>query len=272
MSNYNPWNKGLTKETNGLLKEIGFKVSKKKKGKTLEELNHKINCKCCVCCAKRGELKGNTNPMHGKKHSIESKKKMQGKRIGTGNYHKSKCKCPFCVHLKGDNHPSKRLEIRVKVSGKNSWMYGRHLTEKTKIKIGKANKGNTYRRGMKQPQTAGDKNPAKRPEVRVKLSGNNSANWIDGRSYLPYTKCFNRELKSKIKERDNYICLVCGYSEKEHKQDYGFGLPVHHINYNKQDSREINLATTCVSCNSKANSNRDVWQDFFEERMGDIYG
>jgi len=51
-----------------------------------------------------------------------------------------------------------------------------------------------------------------------------------------------------------------------------FVFDIHHINYDKQDSREINLATTCVSCNSKANSNRDIWQNFFEERMEDIYG
>lgn len=52
------------------------KISESKLGKTLKELGHKENCSCCICKAKRGEMKGENNPFFGKKHSFTSIQKM----------------------------------------------------------------------------------------------------------------------------------------------------------------------------------------------------
>lgn len=76
-NNYNPWNKGLTKETNSKLKNIGEKMSRAKKGKNLNSLGHDMNtCSCCMCKAYRGELKGKNSYTYGMHHTKEAKKKM----------------------------------------------------------------------------------------------------------------------------------------------------------------------------------------------------
>lgn len=70
----------------------------------------------------------------------------------------------------------------------------------------------------------------------------NTPRWIDGRSYLPYPPEFNRKLKRRIKERDDYICQYCGSTKK---------LSIHHKDYDKFNNNEDNLITACMSCNSK---------------------
>ena len=110
------------------------------------------------------------------------------------------------------------------------------------------------------------------PEVRrknsetnkIKQSGKNNAmygkngklspNWNGGISFEPYSPEFNKELKEKIKKRDNYTCRLC--SEK-------LFLHIHHIDYNKKNSIESNLITLCRKCNGKANFNRNFWTEKF---------
>ena len=72
------------------------------------------------------------------------------------------------------------------------------------------------------------------------------------------------ELKQKIRKRDSYICQNCGITEKIHKIKYGRILTVHHIDYNKQNCKESNLITVCLSCNLKANGNRDYWFAYYK--------
>jgi hypothetical protein len=50
----------------------------------------------------------------------------------------------------------------------------------------------------------------------------------------PYPPEFNEEFKEKIRRRDNYLCVLCGKPGKD----------VHHINYDKFDTRMEN----CVFC------------------------
>lgn len=281
--NYHPWNKGLTKETSLLLRKIANKESKTKKGKTMEELGHDSKtCFCYICRAKRGEMRGKNSPIYGRIVSQETRKKQSKVRKNKtykeiyGHKKAQELKSNLSKIFSGNKNPMKRPEVVAKFKGKNNSMYGKNHTEEAKQKISKANKGNTSRKGKKQPQTMGDLNPAKRIEVRKKISealkGENAPHWIDGRSFLPYPSDFNNALKNKIKERDNYCCLVCSCLEEEHKQKYNQRLHAHHINYNKKDSRERNLVTTCIICNITANYDRDTWQEFFEERMRDIYG
>lgn len=40
-------------------------ISESHKGKPLSEMGHKPNCPCCMCTAKRGEMKGKNNPLYG---------------------------------------------------------------------------------------------------------------------------------------------------------------------------------------------------------------
>ncbi len=96
--------------------------------------------------------------------------------------------------------------------------------------------------------------------------------WQGGISFLPYTKDFSNKLKESIRKRDNYECQNCGMTEEEHLVVLGRVLTVHHIDYDKQNCSKDNLITTCLSCNARANFNRDYWIEVYQEKIGDIYG
>lgn len=86
--------------------------------------------------------------------------------------------------------------------------------------------------------------------------------WHGGVSFYPYPPSFNKALKTYIKERDRYICLLCGMTEKASLRINGKRLAVHHIDYNKNNCRPSNLVTACNSCNGRANGNREYWKVF----------
>jgi hypothetical protein len=90
------------------------------------------------------------------------------------------------------------------------------------------------------------------------LTGEKSANWIDGRSYAPYPARFNKKLKEKIKMRDNYVCQLCKLKDE---------LSIHHIDYDKNNNTEDNLITLCLKCNSIANGNRNYWKTFYRNYL-----
>jgi len=100
-------------------------------------------------------------------------------------------------------------------------------------------------------------------ETRRLLSAANSGSrchfWKGGISEEEYPPEFNERLKSKIRERDEYTCQECGK----------FGKCVHHIDFNKQNSGELNLITLCRSCHTiTTNScNRQGWIIHFKAMM-----
>ena len=144
----------------------------------------------------------------------------------------------------------------------------------------------------------GDKNPAKRPEVRKKISikfkgrKNNwmkgklnpnygglkketkerisnkakerlkdktkHPNWKDGKSFELYGLSWTKELKTFIRKRDKFICQICNKN----------GFSVHHIDYNKKNNDENNLITLCKSCHMKTGYHRNAWIIFFKILRG----
>lgn len=97
--------------------------------------------------------------------------------------------------------------------------------------------------------------------------GANSHSWKGGISYEPYPFEFNWELKQQIKERDNYTCQECGLTEAESIANDTQALPVHHIDYDKQNLSCNNLITLCMHCNGIANFNREYWEEHFREKI-----
>ena len=82
---------------------------------------------------------------------------------------------------------------------------------------------------------------ATRQKQRAKKLGENHWNYIDGRSYLPYTMDFTDELKETIRKRDNYTCQNCGMTEEEHLIVHGQKLHIHHIDYIKENLSLIHI-------------------------------
>lgn len=93
--------------------------------------------------------------------------------------------------------------------------------------------------------------------------GKDNPAWKGGISKLPYTLSFNTELRTRIKERDGYVCQLCGCSNPKK-------LVVHHINYDKSKTDEDMLITLCRSCNIKVNTNRTYWTVFFKGKVRKI--
>jgi len=90
--------------------------------------------------------------------------------------------------------------------------------------------------------------------------GKNNPMFNDWSSREPYSSEWSEELKEFIRKRDNYTCQLC------HKR----GKTVHHIDYNKQNCKETNLIITCLSCNARANFNRDYWTIFYTNKIKEI--
>lgn len=91
--------------------------------------------------------------------------------------------------------------------------------------------------------------------------------WLGGSSFYPYPLIFNKELKSKIRERDNYKCLLCGVPEIEICKK----LDIHHIDYNKNNCEESNLISLCYKCHLKTNRNRTYWKKYFLQKMEELW-
>jgi len=93
--------------------------------------------------------------------------------------------------------------------------------------------------------------------------GDKNGNWNEGSSFEPYSPLWTEELRDSIRKRDNYECQNCNMTEEEHLIVIGKELSIHHIDYDKKNCKENNLITTCLSCNSRANFNRDYWQKIY---------
>jgi len=87
--------------------------------------------------------------------------------------------------------------------------------------------------------------------------GDKHWNWQNGKSFEPYAIDWTETLRRAIRERDKYICKVCGL----------YGLDVHHIDYNKKNCELSNLITLCRSCHIKTNNNRGYWINFFANKV-----
>lgn len=92
------------------------------------------------------------------------------------------------------------------------------------------------------------------------LKGPNNPNWNGGITHEPYAPIWgDRRFKAGIKERDGYIC------QNPDCRGNSNTLIIHHIDYDKKNCEPENLITLCVSCNARANFNREFWQAGYKE-------
>lgn len=173
--------------------------------------------------------------------------------------------------MKGDKNPSKRPDVREKISAARK---GHEVTPETREKIYKAatkqfsdpevrsqcsirlkqyykdhpdwNPMNSAEARKKISDHMKQNNPVYMPGVLEKISetkkkwhkdhpgygnGSNNHNWKGGLSYYPYCPKFNEEFKNRVRAYFDYECVVCGKPEWENKNHYHHH--VHHVDYNK---------------------------------------
>jgi len=97
---------------------------------------------------------------------------------------------------------------------------------------------------------------------RCNPSGDKSPHWRGGVSFEKYTPAFNNLLKSRIRERDSFICQICGAHENTLKEK----LSVHHIDFIKEHNMDSNLVSLCRSCHLKLTPRKSFY-NFFIERF-----
>lgn len=175
-------------------------------------------------------------------------------KIGIKKFCSYKCKSASQKGLKHSDNIIQKMKLSH--MGLNTWMKGRKLSSITRKKMSESHKGkNIWSKGRKLTE-----------EHCKKLSeshkGNKSSFWKGGISHQPYNNPdWTRILRSSIRERDKYICRLCG------KQQNKYSLDVHHINYIKSDCNPDNLITLCNSCHAKTNSDREYWKNYFIKIM-----
>jgi len=159
----------------------------------------------------------------------------------TGKHHSKETKKRI-----GEGNKGKKVskESRKKMS---KWQMGRKLSEETKKKISKALKGRKFSK-----------------EHLRKISGENAYSWLGGKSFEPYGIEFNKKLREQIRKRDNYTCQECGHTQDK----LGYALPIHHIDYCKQNNNPNNLISLCRNCHSQTNFNREDWTNYFKQKVG----
>lgn len=92
-------------------------------------------------------------------------------------------------------------------------------------------------------------------------------NWQGGTSFDPYPLEWTKTLRKSIRQRDGYMCQVCGKSQKKN----GRSLPVHHIDYDKENLDPKNLISLCASCHGATNTSKQKsrrhWIQFLQKKM-----
>lgn len=163
-------------------------------------------------------------------------------------------------HKHTEETKRKMSETKKRLGIKPPNRKGIPLTEEHKQKISKANTNNPK---MIKALTGRICSPETRKKISEAQSGDKSPHWKGGIAYQPYPKDWNETLRDSIRQRDNYMCLVCGVSQDELIGHFK-RLDVHHIDYNKDNLDPNNLITLCKSCHSKTTNNRDYWINYFK--------
>lgn len=95
--------------------------------------------------------------------------------------------------------------------------------------------------------------------------GENNWHWNNGSSFEPYSTDWTKTLKLSIRQRDNFICQLCG--KEQELIDFSKAFDVHHIDYNKKNCNPDNLITLCKKCHTKTNHNREYWKQYFQSKI-----
>lgn len=154
--------------------------------------------------------------------------------------------------MKGFKH-SEGTKETIRFNAKNNpnfGMKGKKHTIETKKKLSEAQTGKKLSEETKK-------------KIKLKMFGKNIGeknwNWQGGIAHLPYSVDWTRSLRISIRERDKYICKICGERQGDKAHD------VHHIDYDKKNCNSDNLITLCHFCHNKTNGKREYWTNYFNQ-------
>jgi hypothetical protein len=135
-------------------------------------------------------------------------------------------------------------------------------SEETRKKISKSLKGRKLTPKWKENLSNSRKG---------RFAGEDSPTWKGGISFEPYCPKFNRDFKNRVRSFFGNKCVECGKTKKENGKE----LAVHHVNYNKMmccNNITPLFVVLCLSHNSKANKEREWWEQHFTEIIKVQYG
>lgn len=202
----------------------------------------KEETKLKISVSKKGQLPWIT----GRKHTPETKAKMKLAKVGHIPWNKGthgkmniwnkgikidKEKYPDIGHTKKHSEETKKKMSEKATGRKHSKERNKKISEAMKVRIIK-------------------------PETIEKLKnrcGSKNPNWKEQKADRKYAVDWTKTLKRSIRERDKYVCRLCGepQTDKAHA--------VHHIDYNKYNCSPNNLITLCQKCHGKTNYNREKY-------------
>lgn len=174
-------------------------------------------------------------------------------------------------NLLGEKGHIQTEETRRKISATTKGQLKGPMSEEHKRKISESKKKMNLKYTEKRKKQLSEMNTGSRNgfygrkhteetkrKIASKFMGANSSFWKGGIAQEPYSPIWgNKKYKKEIRDRDNNECQNPSCWGKSIR------LNIHHINYDKKNCHPDNLITLCISCNSRANSNRDYWEGYY---------
>jgi 5-methylcytosine-specific restriction endonuclease McrA len=150
------------------------------------------------------------------------------------------------------------VKLRERNIGEKNPYFGKKHTKEWREAASKRNRGRiSPMKGRHHTIKARLKNSLSQ---KCKLSGDKNPQWTGGYS-LKYSIDWTRSLRISIRERDRYICQMCGEKQEERAFD------IHHIDYDKKNCNPDNLITLCRRCHMRTNYNRNKWIIYLKNKL-----
>ena len=94
---------------------------------------------------------------------------------------------------------------------------------------------------------------------RLNTSGEKNHFWKGGVWQNPYPENWTETLREAIRQRDNFVCQLCGIHQDELNGRFKI-LDCHHIDYDKENCDPKNLVSLCRLCHLETNGRREYWK------------
>lgn len=94
---------------------------------------------------------------------------------------------------------------------------------------------------------------------RLNMCGEKNHFWRGGVWQNPYSENWTETLRESIRQRDKYVCQLCGIHQEELSSRFKV-LDCHHIDYDKENCDPKNLISLCRPCHLETNHHREYWE------------